>query len=265
MPYADLGDIRIYFEEYGGGPPAVMLHGFTLNRRMWYPNLDVLQREFRLILPDARGHGLSDAPETGYSRDHRVEDLRRLVDNLKLETFHLLGLSMGGSTAIGYALQYRKRLRSLTLISTGAAGYSVSKKLSRLDDVVRREGIEAAKAKWMEWSLAWYRNHQPEIGNMLHTMMREHSGAVWKDPMRGKYPRSFDLEHVHGLTVPTLIMSGVLDKMFVPLARALASRMPKAKLKVYEDIGHMINLEIPSRFNEDLISFLRSVEKNVTS
>ncbi|RME19624.1 MAG: alpha/beta fold hydrolase, partial [Candidatus Zixiibacteriota bacterium] len=173
MPYADLGDMRMYYEAYGSGPPVVMLHGFTLDRRMWYPNIGALQREYRVLLPDARGHGLSDAPETGYSRDHRVEDLRRLVTALQLDTFHLVGLSMGGSTAIGYALKYQLQLRSLTLVSTGAAGYSLSKKLSRLDEVAKDDGIEAAKARWIEWSLAYYRHRHHEIGEKLRTMMTE--------------------------------------------------------------------------------------------
>ena len=154
MPFANLGDFRLYYEISGQGEPVIFLHGFTLDHRMWQPQLDFFSRHFRVIAPDARGHGRSDITPTGYSRADRVEDLLRFADTLKTGQFHLVGLSMGGSTAIGTALREQSRLKSLTLISTGVAGYGAGKKLDRLDRVGRQAGAEAAKAKWKERALA---------------------------------------------------------------------------------------------------------------
>ena len=189
MPHADLGELRLYYEGAGEGEALVFLHGFTLDRRMWRPQVEHFRDRYHVITPDARGHGLSDAPLSGYSRAHRVQDLAQLIDHLKIDSLHLVGLSMGGATAIGYALEHQERLKSLTLVSTGAAGYSPGKKIDRLDQIARESGVAAALAKWKEWSLSFYKDDRRELRDPLDTMMSEYSGAVWKDPMRGQYPR----------------------------------------------------------------------------
>ncbi len=268
MPHADLKTLRLYYEEYWPAaepfnikaPPVLFLHGFTLDHLMWQPQAVFFQNERRVILVDARGHGLSDAPETGYSRAHRVEDLRRFIDHLQIERFHLVGLSMGGTTGIGYALKHQDRLASLTLVSTSVAGYNVGKKISRIDRIAREKGVEAAQKKWKDIALGWYRQDKKEIKELLERMMDEHSGAVWCDPMRGRYPRENDLEKVHAITVPTMIFAGAEDSIFLPLARSLHEKIPTSRLTVYDGIGHMINLEAPERFNRDLKPFLEQVE-----
>jgi pimeloyl-ACP methyl ester carboxylesterase len=265
MPYADLDALKLYYEEYGpdnpaasGNTPLVFLHGFTLDRRMWAPQARFFRKEYRVILLDSRGHGLSDAPQSGYSRAHRVEDLQQFIDRLGIERFHLIGLSMGGSTAIGYALKHQQRLATLTLVSTGAAGYNIGKKISRIDQVAKERGVDAARRKWIEMTLSWYRQDKNDIKALLARMMDEHSGAVWLDPMRGKYPRENDLDQVHTITVPTKIIAGSLDRVFLTLARLLHQRMPTSSLSVYDGIGHMVTLEAPGRFNRELKEFIET-------
>ena len=163
---------------------------------------------------------------------------------------------MGGSTAIGYALRYQHRLATLTLVSTGAAGYNIGKKISRVDQIAKERGVDVAKRKWKEMTLSWYRQDKSEIKALLARMMDEHSGAVWLDPMRGKYPRENDLEQVHTITIPTKIVVGALDRVFLTLAKLLHERMPTSNLSIYEGIGHMVTLEAPERFNRELKEFI---------
>lgn len=265
MPHIKTNDIQTFYLDYpaengGDRPPIIFLHGFTLDHRMWGAEALSFKKKYRLILPDARGHGQSDIPKTNYSRDHRVQDLAALIDGLKLERVHLVGLSMGGSTAIGYALKRQDRLASLTLVSSGAAGYGAGKKLDRLDRMAREASVDEAKETWMEWSLAWYNTPaRAPIAEKMRRMMEEHTGAVWADHMRGKYPRTYDLDHVHTIETPTLIIAGSLDRIFVPLAQKLAEKMPNAKLVQFENVGHMVNMEAPERFTRELELFL---EKN---
>lgn len=261
MPYLNLSDYRCYYEEHGAGAPVVLLHGFTVDRRMWRPQIESLGKAFRVIVPDARGHGHSGAPQTGYSRADRVEDLRQIADSLNIERFHLVGLSMGGSTAIGFALKHRERLKSLTLVSSGAAGYNIGKKVERLDRLARNEGGEAARAAWLKWTMAWYGDDQAEIAQLMKTMISEHSGAVWRDPRRGRYPREIDLDRVDRIDVPTLIVTGSEDKVFAELGEKLRARIPRSRLEVLEGVGHMVNLESPEQFNRICLQFLRECDR----
>jgi pimeloyl-ACP methyl ester carboxylesterase len=258
MPYAVLPDIKLYYEEHGSGEPILFLHGFTLDRRMWGPQVPYFSEAFRVLVLDQRGHGKSDAPVTGYSRDERSEDVLHLLDFLKIDRVHLVGLSMGGAVAIGFALKYQERLRSLTLVSTGAAGFSTGKKFSRLDSVAKDRGKEAVMSEWMKMALLWYKGDKVEIKNLMSQMMSEHSGAIWMDPTRGKYPKTVDLEHVQAITVPTSIFAGSADRVFVPLSRQLHEKISGSRLFIYDGIGHMLNLEAPARFNGDLRIFLES-------
>ncbi len=268
MPYATIPKkLRLYYQDFSpdsssaSRPPIIFLHGFTVDHRMWGAAAAHFSQTHRVLLLDARGHGLSDAPPTGYSRADRVDDLVAAVDKLGVEAFHLVGLSMGGSTAIGYALRGQSRLKSLTLVSTGAAGWNVGLKISRIDQIARDHGLEAARAKWMEYSLRYYREGQEGIRDLIATMMREHSGAAWMDERRGKYPDpGKDLERVHTITVPTLIIAGEQDRVFVPLARILKERIPDARLHLYTGIGHMVNLEEPERFHADVEAFLDEID-----
>lgn len=255
MPYTTgVDNVNLYYEEEGAGVPMVFLHGFTLDHRMWAAQKEHFSRQYRVIVPDSRGHGKSDAPPTNYSRDTRVEDLLLTLDQLGIDKCHLVGLSMGGSTGILFALKYPERLLSLTLVSTGAAGWNVGKKISKLDEVAKTQGKQAALDQWLAWALQWYKGKErfQGIAQLTEEIMREHSGAIWADPLRGKYPRMTDLEHVHKIAAPTMIMCGELDRMFVPLAKELQKKIAGSWYVIYPGVGHMINLEIPERFNKDL-------------
>jgi 3-oxoadipate enol-lactonase len=263
MPYITVPEKghRLYYREYSpdkSGPPLVFLHGFTLDSRMWLESAEFFKDDYRVILPDAKGHGKSDAPKTGYSHRDRVEDVVALLDALEIEKAHVVGLSMGGVTAIGMALEYQTRLATLTLVSTSAAGYRLGGKFSMIDRLARTKGLEAARKKWMQISLGWYGEGQEALRESLEIQMREHSGAIWLDPMRGKYSQETDLEHVHRIAVPTMIVAGELDSVFVSVSEKLHERIINSSLSIFEGVGHMLNLETPTRFNDTLKVFLDS-------
>lgn len=260
MPYFHSGNVKLFYQDDGQGEPLLFLHGFTFDHRMWQGQLDFFSQYYRVLVLDSRGHGQSDAPETGYSRGHRVEDTKHLLDELKIDKVHLIGLSMGGTTAIGFALKYPERLKSMVLVSTGAAGHSPGKKIQILDEIAKTKGIEAAKEKWLEWILVWFNKRDPEIGRLIKKMVNEHSGAIWVDPMRGKYQRTIDVENVHKISTPTLIVAGQLDRLFVELSEKLHQEIKNSQLILLENAGHMLNLEYSDKFNAELLNFIESIE-----
>ncbi len=258
MPYADLGKYKFYYREYGdrSNPTVVLLHAFTLDSRMWETDALKLSQNYHVIVPDMKGHGKSDAPLSGYTRDERVVDMVKFFECLSLNSLHLVGLSYGGTTAIGIALEYPHLLKSLTLIGTSAAGFKLGTKISRIDKIARDKGIDAAKDKWIKTSLLWYREDQKHIREFVELMMQEHSGAIWNDPKRGNYPQLNDIEKVPSITIPTKIIVGDSDKMFLPLSKKLHGLIPNSKFSIIENSGHLVNLESPDEFREELMSFL---------
>ncbi len=258
MPYADLGEYKFFYQEYGDkkNQTVLLLHAFTLDSRMWEEDAKVLSENYHVIAIDFKGHGKSDAPLSGYTRDDRVADLRSFIKVLHLEKVHLVGLSYGGTTAIGLTLESPELVRSLTLIGTSAAGFKIGSKMSKIDLIAREKGIEFAKERWIKTSVLWYRKDQQHIRELVELMMQEHSGAIWKDPIRGNYPQLNDIEKVVSIKTPTKIIVGDSDKMFLPLSEKLHELIPNSELAIIPNCGHLVNLESPAKFREELIGFL---------
>ncbi len=262
-------DLRIHYQTSGNPESAkgalVFAHGFTLDYRLWQGQLEYFASArtgsgYFSVAFDSRGHGLSDAPETGYSRDHRETDLIAVVDELKLEKFHLIGLSMGGATAIGFAIDYPERLASLTLVSAGVTAHNPSRHLDALTKLAREKGVEAARERWIESGLSYYKDEDNPARKLLEVMMREHSAAPWADPNRGGYKHRNDLELLKDMPVRTLILVGAKDLKFIPIGEKMHQAIPNSKLEVIPNIGHIINLEMPDEFNRRLETWIERGE-----
>src|SRR3989339_1460207 len=133
----------LYFQSKGEGVPIIFVHGFSLDSRMWDPQVEIFSKTNQVITYDIRGFGKSPVPVGPYSH---IEDLHNLVNHLKIQKFHLVGLSLGGEIAIDYALTYPDTILSLTLADSSLGGYS-----STVDWRVyaKEQGLELAKANWL--------------------------------------------------------------------------------------------------------------------
>src|SRR5437773_7318491 len=112
MPYVDVGkensgNIDLYYEDHGAGKPVVLIHGYPLNGASWERQIPVLlDAGYRVIAYDRRGFGQSSKPTTGYDYDTFAEDLHKLVTELDLRDFGLVGFSMGGGEVARYLGKY---------------------------------------------------------------------------------------------------------------------------------------------------------------
>lgn len=265
MPSFNSGEIRIYFEKRGEGTPIVFLHGFSLDRRMWQEQMDYFSQSRCVIGCDARGHGKSDSPETGYAREDRTGDLLNLAHYPGLSRFHLVGLSMGGGDGLSFAIDHPDRLISLTLAGTVAAGWQPSRKFRDFSALAGEKGVEYARRKFIASSLANYQKRNPGIKKVLEDIMSHFSGGPWLDPMKSKYVKRNDLKLSVGIRVPTLIMVGSRDILFRPLAKQLHEAIPGTELEVFPDTGHMVNMEVPEEFNERLERFVIGAERSYSA
>jgi 3-oxoadipate enol-lactonase len=263
MLFLDSNGVNIYYEVRGTGIPVVFLHGYTLDTRMWQDQFDFFSRNHKAVIFDARGHGQSDSPQTGYAREDRTADLWNLAEHLRLARFHLVGFSMGGGDALAFAIDHHERLLSLTLIGSVAAGWQGTKRFHDFAPVAKQQGADEAKRRYAASILSYYDQRHSDLRNKLESMISEFKGAPWLDPMKDRYVRRNDLKLAANIRIPTLIIAGERDIFLRPLADKLHKIIPGSRLEVFPNVGHVVSMEAPDRLNDCLDGFFREVEKRI--
>ena len=123
MPHATTDDgVKLHYEETGAGKPLIFIHEYAGDCRSWEPQMRLFSRWYRCIAFNARGYPPSDVPEDPekYSQARARDDIRSVLDHLKIDKAHVCGLSMGGFAALHFGMAYRARALSLVV---GGCGY----------------------------------------------------------------------------------------------------------------------------------------------
>src|SRR5918998_4189913 len=132
MGIAEVNGQRLYYEVQGEGEPLLCVHGLACDTLAWIPQLQAFSSEYRTVIFDNRDVGQSSMCEDDYEIADMARDALALADELELDTFHLVGISMGGAIAQEIALQAPDRVRTLTLAVTFPAGSTYARKLSEV-------------------------------------------------------------------------------------------------------------------------------------
>lgn len=239
--------------------PVVMLsHSLASSQVMWAPQLPVLEKEFRVLRYDTRGHGASDAPPPPYSLDTLVADALAILDALGVERAHFVGLSMGGMIGQGLALAHPERLLSLSLCDTMAqipaeAQPTWEERIQK----AQNEGMAAlADATLERWFTPPFRTGQPDNiapirQQILDTPVAGFVGCA-------SAIRALDyLERLSAIAVPTQVLVGADDTGTpVSAAEAIHQRIAGSRLRVLPNAAHLSNIEQSHAFNELLLEFL---------
>jgi len=264
MPIISANGIDIYYEEEGRGPPVVLIHGHSVDRRLWDPQVPALVAAgYRVIRYDVRGHGLSSAPPTGYTWENYTLDLKGLLDALKVGPAALVGLSMGGAIALHFALTFPQQTAAVVAIDSALPGYHYSQELSgiisALVRAVRQEGArQALQRYWLPSPLFDGLRRFPDRFRLLERMVLEFPAADYQD--QTLYAPAALTERLGEVKAPTLVLVGELDMLdFHLIADILAENIPGARKEVIAGAGHVANLEQPEAVNAALLRFLGQV------
>ena len=249
--FLDANGLRVGYDVVGTGPPLVLLHGASsTGREDFGAQLPTLGHAFTCYLPDARGHGRTVYDTAnGLALDDLVADVAAFVDGLGFDALDLVGFSMGGATALAYAMEHSARLRSLVLVGTATEREPRTRVIRRLADVGRIEHQDPA------WAAALARRHDPAQGQGA---WRRLMPAIVAFVAAQEPPTPARLWQVE---VPALVVVGDRDPVVpVPQALALARQLPDARLFVVPACGHEVPAERPGLFTEALTGFYRAVD-----
>jgi pimeloyl-ACP methyl ester carboxylesterase len=272
MPHAVARDgTRLYYEEAGRGTPIIFIHEFAGDYRSWEPQLRFFSRYFRCIAYNARGFPPSDIPEDGgrYSQEHARDDAIAVLEHLKLDRAHVVGLSMGGFAALHFGIAYPQRARSLVVAGCGYGAEPEKRDKFRAECEAAAASFEAdwadaAKKYALGPTRVQFQNKDPRGWAEFAQQLAEHSARGQALTMRGvqmKRPSLYELtDAMRKINVPTLIVTGDEDDPCLEPGIFMKRKMRAAGLVVIPNSGHAINLEEPDLFNRAVLDFLTAVD-----
>ncbi|MCX5055622.1 alpha/beta hydrolase [Streptomyces sp. NBC_00201] len=241
--------------------PLVLIHGHPFDRTMWNPQLEAFSAARRVIAPDLRGYGASPASPAITRFEQFADDIRTLLDDLKVETCVLAGLSMGGQIVMDFYRRFPDRVRGLVLADTFPAADTAEGVRVRhaTADRLLREGMGGYADDVLEKMVAPYADAR--VKAHVHGMMTATSPQGAAAALRARAARPDYRELLTTVTVPALVVVGS-DDTFTPVsdAEAMHAALPDSTLHVIEATAHMPNLERPKEFNEALDQFLARVD-----
>lgn len=258
---------RMYWEAYGEGTPLILVHGHTLDRRMWRQQIPVFAQHYRVITPDMRGYGKSSRQQDGMHVTH-VDDLITLMDSLHIDKAHIVGLSMGGFITSEMLALHPERMITCTLASGNLRNrkgpsepmdsVELAESAKGIQEVLR-QGVDNWKKEWIEKLITGGGSNAESIREELTAMVGDWDAfQITHHELRLYYANdALPVLKEKCPAVPTMYLSGENEH------KKRSSQLkytPNWSFVVIPDCGHMSNMEQPGVFNHVVLKFLKGTE-----
>jgi len=256
---------RIYYDAAGKGDAVILIHGGLLTKEMWNGSFEKLARQYRVVRYDARNHGLSRSEEAAFSH---FADLKTLLDDLKIGKAILMGLSLGGKTAIDFALQYPDRVNGLILVAPGLSGYEFHGAENQAYEEKFNAAVQSGDPERMieAFMEAWTygpRRKAEQVDKAVRDRIRSMAGIslkTWNSQTKEQVLSPPAKDRLREIKAPTLAIVGDIDMPNIIEIVALLERdIPHFEKVVIPGAAHMVNLEKPQEFDRAVQHFLDSV------
>jgi pimeloyl-ACP methyl ester carboxylesterase len=252
MAQIEINGAQIYYETFGqdqpGQAPVLLIHGSTVTgREDWELVAPLLARQWRVIVPDCRGHGRSTNPRLSYSFKEMADDVAALVRALGYEQAHVIGHSNGGNVALVTLMEHPEVVRSAVLQAANA--YVSPDLIEKEPSIFDPERVAREAPDWMNRMIAL---HGPT-----------HGADYWRELLQLTVQEiitqpNYTPEDLQRVQRPTLVVQGENDRVNAPARHAqfIAKHIPYAELWIPSGVGHNVHLEILFQWVEKVQDFL---------
>lgn len=261
MPRVRIGDgPYLNYESAGNGAALVLTHGLGGNLHYWDHVCPTLTAHHQVVRWDLRGSGGSDKPPGPYSPALFASDLAGLLDALKIDRIHLLGISLGGVIAQRFAFDHPRRLLSLVLVSTSSeVGPQATANWQRLADLVEQNGFEPRLADaTRSFSPAFAASHPDIVGAAGNdTLANDPKAYAAAARAASDYHWTAELARV---ATPTLVLQGLDDQLTPPGGSVKMHRaLLHSRLLMFPGTGHNLPIEQPLAFCAATLGFTAGI------
>ena len=259
--------VSLAYVEQGdpAGLPVIMLHGITDSQRSFETLMPQLPQTWRLLAISQRGHGDSGKPAKGYTPGHFASDVAGFMDALGIRRAVLIGHSMGAANAARFAADYPDRAAGLVLIGAQALPaingdmLALRKAVATLGDPIDRQFARDFQMSTIAQPVA------PALVDMFVDESLKVPSRVWRSALEGLFREDLPANW-RRITAPALLIWGTKDTVTVRRDQdALLKGIRGAELKVYQDIGHAVHWEDPTRVAADIATFVAATAGRTTA
>jgi pimeloyl-ACP methyl ester carboxylesterase len=268
-------NVKLYYEEAGHGDPIVFVHEFGGHHLSWESQMRYFTRRYRCVTYQARGWPPSDVPSNweSYSQARAADDIADVIKGLGLGKAHVVGLSMGATAAIEFAIRHPGLGLSITAAGAGTGStrdpelkQRFVKESLTVADLIDQQGIEALGAIYMHAaSRQQLKAKDPRGFAEFYKGFVDGASTGRALTMRGVQARRqpfFEREaELRAIADPVLIIAGDEDDSTLDASLHFKRTIPRCGLMVFPRTGHGINLEEPAGFNAVLQDFIHAVER----
>lgn len=251
---------HICYSDQGKGEVIVLLHGFCGSAAYWEQVIPLLSSNYRVIAPDLRGHGASEAPLGPYSIEQMADDVLSLLNHLEIAECTMLGHSLGGYITLSFAQRYASRLKAFGLIHSTAYPDSEEARENRLKSVsrIQNEGITPFVDSFVPGLFA------EATATSMPQLLERTKEIGYKTPPQGAVGAALAMRErpdrrdvISATTLPVLLVAGEQDGL-IPAERTFTSDKPNVTQAMISGAGHMSLFEAPERLSEIIKDFVQA-------
>nr|WP_294859041.1 alpha/beta hydrolase [uncultured Fluviicola sp.] len=241
--FVQIGEIELYYEEYGEGKPMLLLHGFGGCTQNWHPFTGELSEHYRLIVVDLRGHGYSSNPGNTFTHREAANDVFLLLEKLGIDRFSAMGMSTGGMTLLHMATSQPERIESMVLISATTHFPDLARA------IMRRVSFETMPLEVREMYRECAKRGDEQIRQLITQFNALSSNT---DDM------NFTSQNLAVIKARTLVVHGDRDNFFpVEIAVNIYNSIPDSALWIIPNGDHVPIFDLSIPFTSTALRFLR--------
>lgn len=271
--FAEVNGTKLYYEVAGKGEPIIFVHGNVGDRRHWDKQFEPLSKKFKVVRYDVRGFGKSAMPKSDEPYSD-WDDIKALMNYLKIDKAHICGLSMGSGIAVDFALVYPEKCLSVIPIGPWGSGFGAGNFKSANADslwvimpkirelVNNGKLIDAVDYIWTGNQSHAHSVKDENTRKALLEMGYDYTFWSWLNQSKVQSLKPTGMDRLKEIKLPALIIIGEYD---IPACIEVANIMKKdikgSKLVTIKNAGHFMNMDKPEEFNNELIKFIESLNK----